>query len=192
MSVTPTEPGHYTWTAKSFPKIFREKAVRAMAGIYGDSAGAAEIGSYRMCWYCDHAFTPFSPLINSCRDTSTPQHDFLICPHPHSERLYIATGGSFHGWNGMSRDRSRIIWQIRRIKLLATWKTSLTRLTECIVDVMICIEHRTTRRSRSRVVSHRIEGVLLIYNLASEKTTLNMQLPHYNGLFKQLWTSWIK
>jgi sarcosine oxidase/L-pipecolate oxidase len=33
-----------------------------------------------------------------CRDTSTPQHDFLICPHPHSENLYVATGGSFHGW----------------------------------------------------------------------------------------------
>lgn len=32
------------------------------------------------------------------RDASTPTHDFLITPHPHSRGLYVATGGSFHGW----------------------------------------------------------------------------------------------
>lgn len=32
------------------------------------------------------------------RDASTPTHDFLITPHPHCEGLYVATGGSFHGW----------------------------------------------------------------------------------------------
>lgn len=32
------------------------------------------------------------------RDASTPTHDFLITPHPHSQGLYVATGGSFHGW----------------------------------------------------------------------------------------------
>lgn len=32
------------------------------------------------------------------RDASTPTHDFLITPHPHCQNLFIATGGSFHGW----------------------------------------------------------------------------------------------
>jgi sarcosine oxidase/L-pipecolate oxidase len=32
------------------------------------------------------------------RDASTPTHDFLISPHPQCDKLYIATGGSFHGW----------------------------------------------------------------------------------------------
>ena len=36
--------------------------------------------------------------LNSSRDTVTPTHDFLITPHPASPHLYIATGGSFHGW----------------------------------------------------------------------------------------------
>lgn len=34
----------------------------------------------------------------SSRDASTPTHDFLISPHPHCDGLYVATGGSFHGW----------------------------------------------------------------------------------------------
>ena len=37
-------------------------------------------------------------LTNDTRDASTPTHDFLITSHPHSEGLYVATGGSFHGW----------------------------------------------------------------------------------------------
>jgi sarcosine oxidase / L-pipecolate oxidase len=32
------------------------------------------------------------------RDAITPNQDFIICAHPHSQGLYIATGGSFHGW----------------------------------------------------------------------------------------------
>jgi sarcosine oxidase/L-pipecolate oxidase len=99
MSVTPTEPNHFTWTADNFPKVFKEKAVHAMAGLYGDSVKGAKIERYRMCWYTfihspqaqvtDHLF---------CRDATTPKHDFLICPHPRSRNLYVATGGSFHGW----------------------------------------------------------------------------------------------
>jgi sarcosine oxidase / L-pipecolate oxidase len=50
MSVTPTEPNHFTWTVDNFPKAFKEKAAQAMAGLYGDSAKAAKIESYRMCW----------------------------------------------------------------------------------------------------------------------------------------------
>jgi sarcosine oxidase / L-pipecolate oxidase len=32
------------------------------------------------------------------RDSITPNQDFIICPHPHSKNLYIASGGSFHAW----------------------------------------------------------------------------------------------
>lgn len=32
------------------------------------------------------------------RDALTPTKNFLITPHPHSRGLYVATGGSFHGW----------------------------------------------------------------------------------------------
>jgi sarcosine oxidase/L-pipecolate oxidase len=32
------------------------------------------------------------------RDGITPNQDFIISSHPRCKRLYIATGGSFHGW----------------------------------------------------------------------------------------------
>lgn len=32
------------------------------------------------------------------RDGITPNQDFIISDHPHCRNLYIATGGSFHGW----------------------------------------------------------------------------------------------
>jgi len=32
------------------------------------------------------------------RDGITPNQDFIISSHPRCENLYIATGGSFHGW----------------------------------------------------------------------------------------------
>jgi hypothetical protein len=32
------------------------------------------------------------------RDGFTPNQDFVISAHPHSKNLYVATGGSFHGW----------------------------------------------------------------------------------------------
>ncbi|KAG7131629.1 L-saccharopine oxidase like protein [Verticillium longisporum] len=33
-----------------------------------------------------------------CWDATTKSHDFLITPHPHCANLFVATGGSFHGW----------------------------------------------------------------------------------------------
>lgn len=32
------------------------------------------------------------------RDSSTPDEDWIISPHPASKNLYIAAGGSFHGY----------------------------------------------------------------------------------------------
>lgn len=31
----------------------------------------------------------------------TPNQDFIIASHPHCKSLYVATGGSFHGWKFM-------------------------------------------------------------------------------------------
>ena len=31
----------------------------------------------------------------------TPDENFLISPHPHCKSLYVATGGSFHGFKFM-------------------------------------------------------------------------------------------
>jgi sarcosine oxidase/L-pipecolate oxidase len=38
----------------------------------------------------------FSTHIN--RDGITPNQDFIISSHPRCQNLYVATGGSFHGW----------------------------------------------------------------------------------------------
>jgi glycine/D-amino acid oxidase-like deaminating enzyme len=32
------------------------------------------------------------------RDAITPTRDFIICPHPGSKNLFLATSGSFHVW----------------------------------------------------------------------------------------------
>ncbi|PHH71653.1 hypothetical protein CDD82_6393 [Ophiocordyceps australis] len=81
MSVPP-EPNFFnTWTGPKFITFFQERARRTLDGLYGHEVEDIPIDSYRMCW-----------------DASTPTHDFLIAPHPHCQGLYVATGGSFHGW----------------------------------------------------------------------------------------------
>jgi sarcosine oxidase/L-pipecolate oxidase len=32
------------------------------------------------------------------RDITTPSHNFIISPHTRCQNLFIASGGSFHGW----------------------------------------------------------------------------------------------
>lgn len=32
------------------------------------------------------------------RDGISPDNNWFICPHPRCANLYVATGGSFHGW----------------------------------------------------------------------------------------------
>ncbi|KAH7319746.1 FAD dependent oxidoreductase [Stachybotrys elegans] len=81
MSLVPDDDEHQVWTGPDYIKFFKEKAQKTMKGLYGKEVEGVAIENYRMCW-----------------DASTPTHDFLITPHPHSPRLYIATGGSFHGW----------------------------------------------------------------------------------------------
>jgi sarcosine oxidase/L-pipecolate oxidase len=81
MSVIPSGFMFNVWTNQNYIKYFEARARRTMDGLYGDEVADIKIESYRMCW-----------------DASTPTHDFLITPHPHCNRLYIATGGSFHSW----------------------------------------------------------------------------------------------
>ncbi|KAF4984135.1 hypothetical protein FDECE_17149 [Fusarium decemcellulare] len=81
MSVVPDQSMYNTWTGPRFLKFFEDRARRTFNGLYGQEVENIKIEAYRMCW-----------------DASTPTHDFLISPHPHCGNLYLATGGSFHGW----------------------------------------------------------------------------------------------
>ncbi|KAH7019397.1 FAD dependent oxidoreductase [Ilyonectria destructans] len=81
MSVVPDQSMYNTWTGPRFLKFFEDRARRTLNGLYGKEVEKIKIEAYRMCW-----------------DASTPTHDFLISPHPHANGLYLATGGSFHGW----------------------------------------------------------------------------------------------
>jgi sarcosine oxidase/L-pipecolate oxidase len=44
----------------------------------------------------------FRVFLPAVRDAVTPNQDFIICQHPHSRNLFIAGGGSFHGWKFMA------------------------------------------------------------------------------------------
>lgn len=81
MSQPPSDPKYNTWTGREFVDFFKQRAQKTFRGLYGDEVKDVEIESYRICW-----------------DASTPTHDFLITSHPHCDGLYVATGGSFHGW----------------------------------------------------------------------------------------------
>ncbi|KAG6009186.1 hypothetical protein E4U54_008594 [Claviceps lovelessii] len=81
LSMAPDEGVYNIWTGPKFIKFFQERARKTLDGLYGKEVEDVAIEAYRICW-----------------DASTPTHDFLITPHPHCQGLYVATGGSFHGW----------------------------------------------------------------------------------------------
>ncbi|KJZ78618.1 hypothetical protein HIM_02009 [Hirsutella minnesotensis 3608] len=81
MSVAPDQNVFNLWTGPRFINFFQDRARRTIDGLYGKEVEEISIDAYRMCW-----------------DASTPTHDFLITAHPHCQGLYVATGGSFHGW----------------------------------------------------------------------------------------------
>lgn len=81
LSMAPDESVYNVWTGPKFIKFFQERARKTLDGLYGKEVEDVAVDAYRICW-----------------DASTPTHDFLITPHPHSQGLYVATGGSFHGW----------------------------------------------------------------------------------------------
>ncbi|KAJ6436450.1 sarcosine oxidase [Purpureocillium lavendulum] len=81
MSMVPDENLFNMWTGPKFINFFQERARRTIEGLYGKDMNEVTIDAYRICW-----------------DAITPTRDFLISPHPHCPGLYVAAGGSFHGW----------------------------------------------------------------------------------------------
>ncbi|KAK1995002.1 FAD dependent oxidoreductase [Colletotrichum falcatum] len=82
MSLAPADPHLTEWTTEEhIPLRLKKRAYKTLRGLYGDAMEGRTIDKYRICW-----------------DTTTPEHDFLITPHPQCRHLFIATGGSFHGW----------------------------------------------------------------------------------------------
>ncbi|OLN85242.1 L-pipecolate oxidase 5 [Colletotrichum chlorophyti] len=82
MSLAPTSPAYTEWTAgDGIPERLKTRAYQTLKGLYGDEMEGKKIEKYRICW-----------------DATTPKHDFIISPHGRCKNLFIATGGSFHGW----------------------------------------------------------------------------------------------
>ncbi|KAK2020466.1 FAD dependent oxidoreductase [Colletotrichum zoysiae] len=82
MSLAPADTHLTEWTTEEhIPSHLRNRAYKTLKGLYGDAMDCRKIDKYRICW-----------------DTTTPEHDFLITPHSQCRHLFIATGGSFHGW----------------------------------------------------------------------------------------------
>ncbi|KAF3898425.1 L-pipecolate oxidase [Trichophyton interdigitale] len=83
ISAPPEDPTSSTWTLDVPAQLKNEvKYVKDM--LYGEHIGGLVPEFHRMCW-----------------DAVTPNQDFIICAHPHSQNLYIASGGSFHAWKFM-------------------------------------------------------------------------------------------
>ncbi|KAL8748414.1 MAG: hypothetical protein Q9184_007320 [Pyrenodesmia sp. 2 TL-2023] len=83
LSVPITTPSRSQWSSPSdIPMGLREEIDTVVKGIYGEEEGKKlQPNTLRMCW-----------------DGLTQDNDWYICPHPRCKNLYIATGGSFHGW----------------------------------------------------------------------------------------------
>ncbi|KAL8934656.1 MAG: hypothetical protein Q9216_005797 [Gyalolechia sp. 2 TL-2023] len=84
ISIPPTTASESQWTApETFPAGLREEISIVVKGIFGAEEEALQLtpNSFRMCW-----------------DALTPDNNFYITPHPRIPHLFIATGGSFHGW----------------------------------------------------------------------------------------------
>ncbi|KAL8950244.1 MAG: hypothetical protein Q9222_003711 [Ikaeria aurantiellina] len=73
-------PSQSTWSQDA-PIGLKQEVLNVMTQTYGKEVEGFEFESYRMCW-----------------DAVTPKQDWVISPHPNSGSLYIATAGSFHGW----------------------------------------------------------------------------------------------
>ncbi|KFY34676.1 hypothetical protein V494_06557 [Pseudogymnoascus sp. VKM F-4513 (FW-928)] len=79
-SMIPRRTQQMTWS-QEVPQGLKDEVKISKNKIYGNWIEGLEPEYYRMCW-----------------DAVTPNQDFVISPHPKCENLYIATGGSFHGW----------------------------------------------------------------------------------------------
>lgn len=80
ISAPPSRASQRTW-GQDVPSSLKQEIFDVMVKIFGNEVKGFEFESYRMCW-----------------DAITPNQDWIISPHPHCQRLYVATAGSFHGW----------------------------------------------------------------------------------------------
>ncbi|KAI1656413.1 sarcosine oxidase [Daldinia decipiens] len=69
-----------TWT-RDLPDALKANSANVRNMFFGNSVQGMTPESYRLCW-----------------DIATPDEDWIISPHPASKNLYIAAGGSFHGY----------------------------------------------------------------------------------------------
>ncbi|KAL7622400.1 hypothetical protein AAE478_007905 [Parahypoxylon ruwenzoriense] len=69
-----------TWS-RDLPDALKAKSASVREMFFGDAVKGMVPETYRLCW-----------------DLSTPDEDWIISPHPASKNLYIAAGGSFHGF----------------------------------------------------------------------------------------------
>ncbi|KAK2735818.1 hypothetical protein FQN57_001095 [Myotisia sp. PD_48] len=84
ISCPPEDPILSTWNHEVSQRLKDEvHLVKEM--FYGNHVTGLRPERYRMCW-----------------DSITPNQDFIISAHPDSKNLYIAGGGSFHGWKFMA------------------------------------------------------------------------------------------
>jgi len=78
---SPPEGPHYNqWSAS---QGLKDEIENVRKGLYGDLTTDIPFDTYRICW-----------------EATSPDLNFFITPHP-IKHLYIATGGSFHGWKMM-------------------------------------------------------------------------------------------
>ncbi|KAI0104519.1 sarcosine oxidase [Daldinia grandis] len=81
ISVPPlSKSDRMTWT-RDLPDALEANSARVRDMFFGNSVLGMTPESYRLCW-----------------DIATPDEDWIISPHPASKNLYIAAGGSFHGY----------------------------------------------------------------------------------------------
>jgi len=77
-SMPPSGPLYNEWSP---PQKLKDELETVRKGIHGKQTEDLVFTESRLCW-----------------DSLTPNTDFLVTPHPHCQGLYIATGGSYHGW----------------------------------------------------------------------------------------------
>lgn len=83
ISTPPKRASRSTWS-QDVPQGLKDEISTVMRHTYGCWANDLQIEGFRMCW-----------------DAVTPTQDWIIAQHPPSDRLYLATGGSFHSWKFM-------------------------------------------------------------------------------------------
>ncbi|KAI1814043.1 FAD dependent oxidoreductase [Poronia punctata] len=78
VSAPPPKPDYGQWDV---PDRLKEDIVRANKLFYGKNTAHWTMEKHRICW-----------------DAFTTTSDFIISPHSGANGLYLATGGSFHGY----------------------------------------------------------------------------------------------